>query len=109
MDLTLKIETPWQSFVDQFTISSYGPEIIDFESKPKQPPENILEQLLIQKAQLDKSSMKYYDKQGESKIGYMFEHCNEGFGFFYFENGTTTTTFTATIELITLEGCQLRK
>lgn len=53
--------------------------------------------------------MKYYEKQGEPKIGYMFEHCNEGFGYFYFENGSSNTTITASIDLITLEGCELCK
>jgi hypothetical protein len=57
-----KLETPWQSIVDQFTIASYGPELIDFEMKPKAPPNNLLEKMLIKKAKLDKSSMKYYEK-----------------------------------------------
>ena len=39
----------------------------------------------------------------------MFEHCNDGFGFFYFENGSKSTTLTANVELLTMEGCELRK
>ena len=65
--------------------------------------------MLVQKANLDKSSMKYYEKQGEPNIGYMFEHCNDGFGFFYFENNSNSTTLTANVELLTMEGCELRK
>lgn len=95
--------------MDQFTIASYGPELIDFDLKPRLPPNNLLEKMLIQKACLDKGSMKYYEKQGEPKIGYMFEHCNDGFGFFYFENGSNSTTLTANVELLTMEGCELRK
>lgn len=106
---TQQLETPWQSTVNQFTIASYGPGLINFEMKPKSPPQNLLEKMLIKKAQLDKSSMKYYEKQDEPKIGYMFEHCNDGFGFFYFENGSSSTTLTANVELLTMEGCELRK
>ena len=103
------METPWSSTVDQFTIAAYGPELVNFEMNPTKPPMNLLEKMLIQKACLDKSSMKYYEKQGEPKIGYMFEHCNDGFGFFYFENGSPSTTLTANVELLQMEGCELCK
>ena len=65
--------------------------------------------MLTQKAKMDPSNMKYYDKQGEPKIGYKFEHCNDGFGFFYFQNGSPSTTLTVTVDLVDLKGCELRK
>lgn len=83
--------------------------MIDFKISPTKPPVDLVEKILIQKARLDKKSMKYYNDQNEPRIGYMFEHCNDGFGFFYFENESDNTVLTVTVNLLKMNGCKLRK
>lgn len=103
------METPWRRNVNQFTIASYGPGFIDFKISPSRAPNDLVEKILIHKAKMDKGKMQYYNDQNEPKIGYLFEHCNDGFGYFYFENGSENTILTATVNLIKLLGCKLRK
>jgi hypothetical protein len=95
--------------VNQFTITTYGQGPVDFELSETAPPEDLLENLLTEKAKLNRSGMKYYHAQNQPQIGYKFEHCNDGFGYFYFENGSNDTTLTATVDLVQMEGCELRK
>lgn len=103
------MDTPWRRNVNQFTIASYGPGFVDFNISSSRAPIDLLEKILCQKAKLQRDKLKYYHDQNEPKIGYMFEHCNDGYGFFYFENNSDSTVLTVTINLIKLQGCKLGK
>jgi len=53
--------------------------------------------------------MKYYTDQGEPKIGYKFKHCDDGMGYFFFSNRSTTTILDAGIEITNMSGIELGK
>ena len=58
---------------------------------------------------MDKKDWHWFDKQGSPDIGYKFNFCDDGFGFFYFENNSDDTTIIANVHLTTFDGCKLRK
>lgn len=60
-------------------------------------------------ADSDKNGFTWYREQNQPNIGYKFMHCKDGFGFFYFKNSSADTTLTASVELTTMQGCELRK
>lgn len=90
----ISVYTPWKSFVNQITIASYGPETIHLKLLPNdQLPVNYYKKLVENKAQKSLSPWKDFDRLGYANIRYKFEHGNDGFGYFYFENKSLDTEF----------------
>jgi len=93
------IYTPWISFVDEITLASYGPEEIQFNIlKETLVPTHYYQKLVVSKANRSESDWKDFSAQGHARIRYKFEHGNDGFGFFCFENETTDINMTVTLE-----------
>lgn len=91
-------------------MSTYGPGKVEFEAKTTSIlPDDFVLKTLLNLAQQDKSNLIWYNGQGEPKIGYKFLHCKDGFGFFYFENGSESTSLKAEVELVKFTGCKMRK
>lgn len=93
------IYTPWISFVDEITLSSYGPEEVTFSALEEvDVPKNYYQKLVASKCVNDKTGWKDYASQGHHDIMYKFEHGSDGFGFFNFVNDSETTSLTVTID-----------
>jgi len=107
--LKFKVDTPWKRNINEFTISSYGPETCDFSPAPIAIPPTMISDCLSDLAETDKNGFTWYREQNQPNIGYKFMHCKDGFGFFYFKNSSADTTLTASVELTTLQGCELCK
>jgi hypothetical protein len=90
-------------------LSSYGPAEVDFMPHPANFPPNFIEDVLSSLAKRDQSDFTWYADQNEPEIGYKFQFCKDGFGFFYFENGSDETTLVASIRLNQFQGCKLCK
>lgn len=105
----LKVETPWKRKVNEFALSSYGPSEINFSARNVNLPPSFLGDVLSSHAQRDRSGFKSFSDQGEPKIGYKFLFCEDGFGYFYFENASVDTTMTANLVLQSWRGCALCK
>lgn len=101
------VDTPWKRNINEFTISSYGPETCDFSPAPIAIPPTMISDCLSDLAETDKNGFTWYREQNQPNIGYKFMHCKDGFGFFYFKNSSADTTLTASVELTTLQGCEL--
>lgn len=100
------VYTPWKSFVNQITIATYGPQEVTMKPiSEKDIPFKYYQKLVENKAQKSTSVWKDFAKQGYADVKYKFEHGNDGFGYFYFENNSTDTelkcelTFTETVNL----------
>ena len=102
--MKFKIETPWNNRVNEFTINSYGVGDCQFNAIPVNIPPNLIQDCMIELAISEKTGFTWYTAQNEPNIGYKFMNCNNGIGFFYFQNDSLSTTCTATIE-ITSAGC----
>jgi hypothetical protein len=51
--------------------------------------------------------LNYFTDQNEPNISYKFEHCNDGFGYFYFCNEGLRTTLMAKVIIESIQGCEL--
>lgn len=94
------VYTPWKSFVDEITISSYGPGELQFnpinESKIQK---NYYHSIVASKSvSSNDSAWKNFSQQNEPKIKYKFEHGGDGFGFFNFINDSESTSMTVSLE-----------
>ena len=93
------IFTPWKSFVNEITWSSYGPAEVHLTALDEKniSVSMIYQEMITDKACKDLTGFKDYAAQSEPKIRYKFEHSNDGFGYFYFENNSENTTISTTI------------
>lgn len=86
------VYTPWQSFVNQITIAAYGAASLDLKPVTQDAmPVNYYQKLVENKAQKSQAVWKDFGGQGHADIRYKFEHGNDGFGYFYFENKSPDT------------------
>ena len=94
----LILYTPWVSFVNEVTWSSYGPEDVALTcAHPSKLPHKLLQKAII--SQINKLELKNFSKQGYSRIRYTYEKSDEGFGYFYFDNQSDATVADLSIEL----------
>ena len=103
----LILYTPWVSFVNEVTWSSYGPEDVALTcAHPSKLPHKLLQKAII--SQINKLELKNFSKQGYSRIRYTYEKSDEGFGYFYFDNQSDATVADLSIELTRQDNIQLR-
>lgn len=96
--------------MNEFSLSTYGPSEVQFAPRlPSVLPANFLNETLINLAQKDKSTIQWMTKQNQPKIGSKFLKCDDGFGFYYFENGSEDTTLQVEISLPKCKGYLIRK
>lgn len=107
---TIVVEASWRSFVDEFTLSSYGVDKVRFNLNQEMcTPLNFYEEILASKANMAPvDGVHHFTMEGEPNISYKFEHCNDGFGYFFFNNKSISTTLTAVIEVLEKKNCQFR-
>jgi hypothetical protein len=93
------VYTPWSSFVNEITLATYGPQLINLQSVSESSmPKDYYQNLVKDKALKDETGWKDYNAQSQPKIRYKFEHGGDGFGFFFFENNSESTEFNCTLE-----------
>jgi len=99
-EYVLTVYTPWKSFVDEFTISAYGPEqLMISQINESEMPQNYYHKFATSKALGDlESGWKTFAAQGHSQIMYKFEHGSDGFGYFVFVNDSDNIGLTITLE-----------
>jgi len=94
------IMTPWKRKVNNFSISSYGPADVHFQTADARNFGNgFLEAVMMEKAKQDPASMKNYAAQDEPNIRYKLETSSETFSYFYFDNKSQGTNLKAKVEL----------
>lgn len=103
------IDSPWKRRVNELTMCSYGPAAVNFVYNEGTSAETgtIVKDTMIQKCLKETDQIKYYGSQGEPQIGYRFKHCDDGVGYFFFTNRSSSTTLTARIEITTMSGIEL--
>lgn len=100
--------TPWKRKVNEFSFSVYGPcqtqiQIIDKNNAPPM----LLENIIIDKAKRDKTTLKSFQAQGQPSIFYKFESGSDAIGYFYFGNQSQDSQLTATIDIQSMNDCEL--
>lgn len=94
------ILTPWKRKVNTFSLSSYGPADVYFQTGDAgQFGNGFLEAVMMEKARQDPNGMKDYSAQDEPNIRYKLETSSETFSFFYFDNKSQGTNLKAKVEL----------
>jgi hypothetical protein len=95
---------------NEFTLSSYGPGVVEFVPRGSYPPIGFIQSVLMSKARINElDGLNYFTQQGEPNISYKFEHCNDGFGYFFFDNQSRGTTLIASVLIESMKGCELSK
>ncbi len=97
------VQTPWKSFVNEFSFSIYGPattNITKFNTKDSFDNDFRLK-LFTSHAQVDKTSPMYnFASQGYPQINYKTFDNKGGFGYIYFENNTKDIEMDVVVEML---------
>lgn len=96
------VKTPWQSFVNDFSFSVYGPGTTDILSiKENELPKSLINHIFYSHAETDKKQvLMNFASQGHSDIKYKSYDNKGGFGYIYFANESTETSLSVTVEFI---------
>jgi len=104
------INTPWKSNVNQIVFSSYGPSELEFQFQGNAPPHDFIKRCLLDNIAISKDEkFTEFAPDSEPGLGYGFKHCNDGFGWFHFQNPSKGTTMTVTIDIKAFENIQFSK
>ena len=102
------IHTPWVSFINQFTFSTYGPTKIDFRmTGPSRVPRDFLDIMLLNERE-NGDGMTYYGSRGHPEIGYCCVRNICNLDYFYFRNDSKDTILAATVRIPENETCEPR-
>lgn len=100
--------TPWRRNVNSFTISTYAEEKPNFtETNFSNLPINFLEKVIKQKAIQNQTGFVNFSRNGYPNIGYKFEHCDDGIGYFYFYNNSKDVLCSITVKLEKIKKCEI--
>lgn len=105
----VRILTPWQSVVNEFAFSLYGPGRVGVSRVQSESlPADFLMKLFKSHAYRDTSAKMYsFSGQGLSEVKYKQWDNQEGYGYIYFINEGSTNTVDVTIELLGSKNIQL--
>jgi len=94
-----EIDTPWRRNVNEFTLSIYGPELVQLESMNPQNAGNSFNQdVWIEKSMREKNKLKNFGEKGFPDIFYRVE--STGTPFYFFWNQSSSTTVNIKVELV---------
>ncbi len=95
-------KTPWKSFVNEFSVSVYGPGTTDIQQiQLRNLPKNFLQEILLSHARQDKSNQSQkFTQQGYPEISYKTFDNRGGFGYIYFNNKSKDVILEATVEFL---------
>lgn len=63
-----------------------------------------MESLLTQYAKTCNSKANTFARMGQPQVTYKVRHEKEGYGFFYFANGSSSTTLEAALKIVSLRN-----
>ena len=100
------INTPWKSFVNEFSFSVYGPTKCKIEQISSEDlPTQFYEKLLLAHAKEDKSSR--FSKLSQAEVYYKRWDDQSGLGYLYFENRDGSKIADVTVELVNCRNIRL--
>jgi len=99
------VYTPWKSFTNEITWSSYGPQEIELRKiTERELKPDIFTGVIQDKATRDQTGFNNYAQHGEPDIRYKYENGNDGIGYFYIENNSKGSTANITIDFVSLNN-----
>lgn len=111
---TIVLTTHWKTFVNEGTLSAYGPASVEFKKKTPPTTEKlwqIMHALYLNKSRQPDTSQPdggFNQIAGiDSAVKYKHQILEDGFGYFHFVNQTEHKTVTFTLNLITMENLEL--
>jgi calpain-15 len=101
----------WKTDNRKFSVSVYGQDRTIIESFDKQTMNEglILNSVYSNRASTQSSAFETYADHDEKDIRYSVEQLDDGYGYFYFENNSVSTDFSATVSLKVMKNIQLMK
>ena len=101
-----EIDTPWRRNVNEFTLSIYGPELVQLESMNPQNAGNSFNQdVWIEKSMREKNKLKNFGEKGFPDIFYRVE--STGTPFYFFWNQSSSTTVNFKVEIVDIFNADL--
>lgn len=101
-DFFVMIKTPWQSLVNEFSFSVYGPGRTSISKiQASSLPNDFVQKLFKSHAFNDTTTKKYdFAGQGHGEVKYKMWDSKEGYGYAYFMNEGTTHSVEITCEML---------
>ena len=94
------VKTPWRSFVNEFSLSVYGPSATDIKEVQLSSFGKAVIPSMMKSHALSDDSIQYnsFSGQGHSNIKYKLFDNSAGFGYIFFKNDSDSNQLDATVE-----------